>query len=185
MLRQSRPRHGAAIPRAGSCHYKQECRSRKWQKPKRCPIGFFHINIAELQTAEGKLYLFAGIDRTSKFAVIGGGNYGEKGALYYGIEAMHQFGKFQGQDIRAWGVRSQNSYRLSETPLNPTFHLIVNATSGDSDPNDGKLALPKACMKPRRRCGHWWSGSCCRLRRRALAWICPWRGEQPHLSGPV
>ena len=33
------------------------------------PIGFFHIDIAEVQTAEGKLYLFVAIDRTSKFAV--------------------------------------------------------------------------------------------------------------------
>ena len=32
------------------------------------PIGFFHIAIAEVQTAEGKLYLFVAIDRTSKFA---------------------------------------------------------------------------------------------------------------------
>ena len=33
------------------------------------PIGFFHIDIAEVQTAQGKLYLFVAIDRTSKFAV--------------------------------------------------------------------------------------------------------------------
>ena len=33
------------------------------------PIGFFHINLAELRTAEGKLYLLVAIDRTSKFAV--------------------------------------------------------------------------------------------------------------------
>jgi transposase InsO family protein len=32
------------------------------------PIGYFHVDIAELQTAEGKLYLFVAIDRTSKFA---------------------------------------------------------------------------------------------------------------------
>ncbi|MFC4161914.1 IS481 family transposase [Chitinimonas lacunae] len=31
------------------------------------PIGYFHIDIAEMQTAEGKLYLFVAIDRTSKF----------------------------------------------------------------------------------------------------------------------
>jgi transposase-like protein len=31
-------------------------------------IGYFHIDIAEVQTAEGKLYLFVAIDRTSKFA---------------------------------------------------------------------------------------------------------------------
>ena len=41
----------------------------KRQKFKRYPIGFFHVDIAEVQTAEGKLYLFVGIDRTSKFAV--------------------------------------------------------------------------------------------------------------------
>ena len=39
------------------------------QKFKRYPIGFFHIDIAEVQTAEGKLFLFVGIDRTAKFAV--------------------------------------------------------------------------------------------------------------------
>ncbi|MBB3710038.1 hypothetical protein FHS67_006398 [Aminobacter aminovorans] len=32
------------------------------------PVGYFHIDIAEVQTAEGKLYLFVAIDRTSKFA---------------------------------------------------------------------------------------------------------------------
>jgi transposase InsO family protein len=42
-------------------------------KPKRSrfkayPIGFFHIDIAEVHTQEGRLYLFVAIDRTSKFA---------------------------------------------------------------------------------------------------------------------
>jgi len=32
------------------------------------PIGYFHLDIAEVQTEEGKLYLFVAIDRTSKFA---------------------------------------------------------------------------------------------------------------------
>lgn len=41
----------------------------KRQRFKRYPIGFFHMDIAEVQTAEGKLYLFVAIDRTSKFAV--------------------------------------------------------------------------------------------------------------------
>ena len=31
------------------------------------PIGYFHIDIAEVQTAEGKLHLYVAIDRTSKF----------------------------------------------------------------------------------------------------------------------
>jgi transposase InsO family protein len=40
------------------------------KKFKRYPIGYFHIDIAELHTAEGKLHLYVAIDRTSKFAFI-------------------------------------------------------------------------------------------------------------------
>ena len=39
------------------------------KKFKSYPIGYFHIDIAEVQTAEGKLHLFVAIDRTSKFAL--------------------------------------------------------------------------------------------------------------------
>jgi transposase InsO family protein len=40
------------------------------KKFKSYPIGYFHIDIAEVRTAEGKLYLFVAIDRTSKFAFV-------------------------------------------------------------------------------------------------------------------
>jgi transposase InsO family protein len=40
------------------------------KKFKSYAIGYFHIDIAEVQTAEGKLYLFVAIDRTSKFAYV-------------------------------------------------------------------------------------------------------------------
>ena len=40
------------------------------KKFRRYPIGFFHSDIAELRTAEGKLHLFVAIDRTSKFAFV-------------------------------------------------------------------------------------------------------------------
>ena len=43
------------------------------KKFKTYPIGYFHIDIAEVQTAEGKLYLFVAIDRTSKFAFVAAG----------------------------------------------------------------------------------------------------------------
>jgi transposase InsO family protein len=39
-------------------------------KFKAYPIGYFHIDIAEVRTEEGKLYLFVAIDRTSKFAFV-------------------------------------------------------------------------------------------------------------------
>ena len=38
------------------------------KKFKRYPIGYFHIDLAEVQTSEGKLHLYVAIDRTSKFA---------------------------------------------------------------------------------------------------------------------
>lgn len=38
------------------------------KKFKQYRIGYFHIYIAEVRTAKGKLYLYVAIDRTSKFA---------------------------------------------------------------------------------------------------------------------
>ena len=38
------------------------------KKFKSYPIGYFHIDITEVRTEQGKLYLFVAIDRTSKFA---------------------------------------------------------------------------------------------------------------------
>jgi hypothetical protein len=56
--------------------FQRHCISRlpevEGSKPKKafkaCPIGYFHIDIAEVWTAEGKLYMFVAIGQTSKFA---------------------------------------------------------------------------------------------------------------------
>ena len=40
------------------------------RKFKAYPIGYFHTDIAEVRTAQGKLYLLVAIDRTSKFAFV-------------------------------------------------------------------------------------------------------------------
>jgi hypothetical protein len=40
------------------------------KKFKAYPIGYFHIDIAEVRTEEGRLYLLVAIDRTSKFAFV-------------------------------------------------------------------------------------------------------------------
>ena len=40
------------------------------RKFKSYPIGYFHIDIAEVRTEQGRLYLFVAIDRTSKFAFV-------------------------------------------------------------------------------------------------------------------
>jgi transposase InsO family protein len=47
-----------------------ENESAEKRKFKAYPIGYFHIDIAEVRTAEGKLYLFVAIDRTSKFPFV-------------------------------------------------------------------------------------------------------------------
>ncbi len=46
---------------------KQTETSTQKKKFKQYPIGYFHIDIAEVRTTEGKLYLYVAIDRTSKF----------------------------------------------------------------------------------------------------------------------
>src|SRR6266852_4865382 len=40
------------------------------KKFKSYPIGYFHIDLAEVRTEQGKLYLFVAIDRTSKFVFV-------------------------------------------------------------------------------------------------------------------
>ena len=40
------------------------------RKFKAYPIGYFHIDIAEVRTEQGRLYLLVAIDRTSKFAFV-------------------------------------------------------------------------------------------------------------------
>jgi len=40
------------------------------RKFKAYPIGYFHIDLAEVRTAQGRLYLIVAIDRTSKFAFV-------------------------------------------------------------------------------------------------------------------
>ena len=40
------------------------------KKSKSYPVGYFHVDVAEVRTEQGKLPLFVGIDCTSKFAVV-------------------------------------------------------------------------------------------------------------------
>jgi transposase InsO family protein len=47
----------------------EDAKARK-RKFKIYPIGYFHIDIAEVRTQEGKLHLFVAIDRTSKFTFV-------------------------------------------------------------------------------------------------------------------
>jgi transposase-like protein len=57
------------LRRHGICRLPEITGDKTIRKPfKRYPIGYFHIDIAEVRTEEGKLYLFVAVDRTSKYA---------------------------------------------------------------------------------------------------------------------
>ena len=47
---------------------KTENQPAKKKRFKAYPIGYFHLDICQVRTEQGKLYLFVAIDRTSKFA---------------------------------------------------------------------------------------------------------------------
>ena len=56
------------LQRHGLSTLPKEKPEKEKRKFKTYPIGYFHVDIAEVQTEEGRLYLFVAIDRTSKFA---------------------------------------------------------------------------------------------------------------------
>lgn len=55
------------LERAGISQLPKESNPRMKKAFKKHPPGYFHIDIAEVRTEEGKLYLFVGIDRTTKY----------------------------------------------------------------------------------------------------------------------
>ena len=85
----------------------------KRQKFKRYPIGFFHIDIAEMQTAEGKLYLFVGIDRTSKFAVTQVVEKADRRTAWEFLQHMLKAVPYHGHTIL-----TDNGIQFSEQPRN-------------------------------------------------------------------
>jgi hypothetical protein len=56
------------LQRHGISGLPQEKAGKEKKKFKSYPVGYFYLDIAEVQTEEGKLHLFVAIDRTSKFA---------------------------------------------------------------------------------------------------------------------
>jgi hypothetical protein len=56
------------------------------KKFKQYPIGYFHIDIAEVRTAEGKLYLYVALDRASKFPFTNHDHH--KNAFFHILESV-------------------------------------------------------------------------------------------------
>ena len=53
----------------------------------------------------------------------------------YNEELTFQFGWFRSGDIRAWGISTENGYRIEQAPLSPRFGLRAVAFSGDQNPS--------------------------------------------------
>ena len=80
---------------------------------KRYPIGFFHIDVAEVQTAEGKLFHFVAIDRTSKFAVA---QLVEKANKRKALEFLEHF--LDVVPYRIHTILTDNGTQFAEQPRN-------------------------------------------------------------------
>jgi len=90
------------------------------KKFKHYPIGYFHIDIAQGQTAEGKLYLYVAIDQTSKFAF---------------VQTVRKTGRSSASAFLEALIETV-PYKI-HTVLTPSRHLLRNFLPGDA----GKTVL--------------------------------------------
>lgn len=107
----------------------------KRSKFKRYPIGFFHIDIAEVQTAQGKLYLFVGIGRTSKFAVTQLVDRADRKTAWEFLQHM-----FETVPYQVHTILTDNGIQFAEQPRNRNtiysrlmrFDMICEATGSST-----------------------------------------------------
>src|SRR6202158_2099556 len=82
-------------------------------KFKAYPIGYFHIDIAEVRTEEGKLYLLVAIDRTSKSAFV---EPNEKATRRVAADFLHTLIKAVPYKIHT--VLTDNGIQFADLPHN-------------------------------------------------------------------
>ena len=82
-------------------------------KFKAYPIGYFHIDIAEVRTEEGKLYLFVAIDRTSKFAFVALHEKADRPTAVHFLEAL-----IAAVPYRLHTVLTDNGIQFADLPRN-------------------------------------------------------------------
>ena len=85
----------------------------KWQKFKGYPIGYFHIDIAEVRTEKGKLHLSVAIDRTSKFAVAQLVNKGKRKTAWEFLELL-----LEAVSYKTHTILTDNGIQFAERPGN-------------------------------------------------------------------
>ena len=77
------------------------------------PIGYFHLDIAEVRTAEGKLHLFVAVDRTSKLAFA---KLEEKANIYTASDFLRAL--IEAVPYRVHTVLTDNGVQFCDVPKN-------------------------------------------------------------------
>jgi transposase InsO family protein len=90
-----------------------ENESAEKRKFKTYPIGYFHMDIAEVRTAEGRLYLFVAIDRTSKFAFVALHDKADRPTAVRFLEAL-----IAAVPYRLHTVLTDNGIQFADLPKN-------------------------------------------------------------------
>ena len=110
------------------------------KKFKSYAIGFFHVDIAEVRTKEGKLHLFVGIDRTSKLAFVQLHEQADRRTAIAFLEALiaatpyrlHTISHRQRDPIRRLASQPRRlDGALSGAPLRPDLPRARHRTSAD------------------------------------------------------
>jgi hypothetical protein len=96
------------------------------KKFKSYPIGFFHIDIAEVRTKQGKLYLFAGIDRTSTFAFVQLHEQADRPTAAAFLEALIAAAPYRLHTILTGNPHRQSSPAMASNSLT----CLATATAG-------------------------------------------------------
>ena len=65
--------------------------------------------------------------------------HGARRGWDWNVEALGQWGRFDGADIRAWSAASEVGYRFEARRFAPRVALSANVASGDDDPDDRDL----------------------------------------------
>ena len=111
------------------------------QKFKTYPIGYFHIDIAEVRTKEGKLYLFVAIDRTSKFAYVQLHEQADRPTAVSFLEAL-----IEAVPYRLHTILTDNGIQFADLPRNRdgwTAHYRVHRFDQICRENDIEHRLTK------------------------------------------
>ncbi len=83
--------------------------------------------------------LFGGVAGLEERHSLGLRSHGASGDWGWNVEGVYQFGRFAGQDIRAWTLGSEVSRRFPAAPLKPRITMRFNIISGDRHAGDSTL----------------------------------------------